>query len=97
MLLIHILLLRLQCVKDGYVPMFSYVFESKEVALKHQGLYIESIESEVKVNSSDCMTLSNYVTNPYEMLLDLLILDQKDLWWKMRSADNIFNLFDKST
>ena len=88
------LLLLLQCAEDGNVPMSSHVFESKEISLQHQGL---DIDSEIKVNSRDCMEYITELANPDELLLDPLIVDQNDWWWQLANADRVVHLFDEST
>ena len=74
--------------------MASYVFENTILSLKHHG---ENVGELTEVNSRDCMKYLTELADPAHMLTDSLLTDQKELWWKMADADEVVDLFNKST
>ena len=92
-ILARMLLQWLICAEDGDVPMAAYVFKEENIVLQNQGSDTET----VSVNTRKCMIYLTQLADPKEILKDDLIVDQKDLWWKMGFSDSVVDLFGVST
>ena len=83
----------LKCVEEDETPMPTYIFESKNIVFCNQGSDVEP----VLIDTQERMKYLMETVNPSEMLKDSLILDFKELWWKMAFADIVVDLFETST
>ena len=66
------------------------VFDNTSISLKHHG----ADGALIQANSHDCMKYLAELADPADMLKDSLLIDQKELWWKMTDANEMVNLFD---
>ena len=83
----------LKCAEDDEMPIASYVFESKNITLQHQG----SDDRALTINTRECMEYLTELEDPKDMLKDILLSVQWDLWMQMAFAEDIVDLFDRST
>ena len=83
----------LKCAKDNEMPIASYVFESKNITLQHQG----SDDRVITINTRECMKYLTELADPKDMLKDALLSVQWDLWMQMAFAEEVVDLFDRST